>query len=238
MKEQRALETSKDRIQSKKLATDSKKISFIDEVQKKEAKLPGPCSYDPKELVAKSKTESIAPPAKRLTIFDELEHASKKLNFPGAGTYGKVEVQTDRAKLKSDISKAENSNYLDSSMRGSLESPGVGEYNAYHGINDHRAAKWVAEEEKKTKASTSLKLPPVGTYNPLPQSYELFDNSLKADKKRYKSYFNKEERFKKSKEKPLPFYNILSEWGMKDKQHKKDILARVSMPHSNRSVYR
>lgn len=54
-------------------------------------------------------------------------------------------MQTDRAKLKSDLSKAENSNYLDSSMRGSLESPGVGEYNAYHGINDHRASKWVAE---------------------------------------------------------------------------------------------
>jgi hypothetical protein len=49
-----------------------------------------------------------------------MEHFSKKSNFPGAGTYGKVEVETDRARLKSNISKAENSNYLDSSMRGSL----------------------------------------------------------------------------------------------------------------------
>jgi hypothetical protein len=70
LKEQRALETSKDRIQSKKNATESKKTTFIDEVQKKEGKLPGPCSYDPKEIIPKSKTESISPPTKRQTIFD------------------------------------------------------------------------------------------------------------------------------------------------------------------------
>lgn len=76
-------------------------------------------------------------------------------------------------------------------MRSSLESPGVGEYNAYHGIDDHRAVKWIAENEKKKAVSTSLKLPPVGTYNPLPMAYQLFDNSLATDRKRYKSFFNK-----------------------------------------------
>jgi hypothetical protein len=35
-----------------------------------------------------------------------MEHVNKKYNFPGAGTYGKVEVETDRARLKSNISKA------------------------------------------------------------------------------------------------------------------------------------
>jgi hypothetical protein len=82
--------------------------------------LPGPCSYDPKELVPKSKTEAITPPAPRQTIFDEIEHNTKRANFPGAGAYGKVEVQTDRTRLKSNISKAENANYLDTSMRYSL----------------------------------------------------------------------------------------------------------------------
>jgi hypothetical protein len=76
-------------------------------------------------------------------------------------------------------------------MRYSLESPGVGEYNSYHGINDHRAAKWMPEIEMKNKEK-NVKLPPVGTYNPLPMAYNLFDNSLALDKKRYKSYFNKE----------------------------------------------
>jgi hypothetical protein len=44
MKEQRILETSKDRIINKPPPI-TKKICFIDEIQKKEAKLPGPCSY-------------------------------------------------------------------------------------------------------------------------------------------------------------------------------------------------
>jgi len=49
-----------------------------------------------------------------------MEHVQKKYNYPGAATYGKVEVAADLTKLKGNISKAENSNYLDSSMRGSL----------------------------------------------------------------------------------------------------------------------
>jgi hypothetical protein len=81
-------------------------------------------------------------------------------------------VQTDRTKLKSDLGKSEKSNYIDSSMRNSLESPGVGNYNSFHN-EDKRAAKWIAEKEKKV-ASKSVKLPPVGAYSPLPVAYQLF----------------------------------------------------------------
>ncbi len=76
----------------------------------------------------------------------------------------------------------------------------------------------------------------MGTYNPLPLEYSLFENSLGGAKKK-KTVFNKEERFKRSREKPLPFYNVLSEWGLKDKNKKKDILARISSPSTGRSVY-
>lgn len=82
-----------------------------------------------------------------------------------------------------------------------------------------------------------MKLPPVGTYNPLPMEYNLFDNSLATDKKRYRSYFSREERFKRSKDKTVPFYEVLSEWGIKDKRKKKDILAKISVPQTHRSVY-
>ena len=34
----------------------------------------------------------MAPPTKRQTIFDEMERVTKKANFPGAGSYGKIEV--------------------------------------------------------------------------------------------------------------------------------------------------
>lgn len=73
-------------------------------------------------------------------------------------------------------------------MRSSLDCPGVGNYNDYHHY-DKRAAKWVAIKEKKSD-SKSLKLPPVGTYSPLPVAYELFENEL-ATKKRHKSFFSK-----------------------------------------------
>lgn len=120
-------------------------------------------------------------------------------------------------------------------MRGSLEAPGVGQYNEYH-KRDQRAAKWKEENQKKA-VSKSVKFPPVGTYTPLPIEYHLFDNEL-AKQKRHKSFFSKEERFKKSKDKTVPFYNIQSEWGLKNKRVNKDILSRISSPNSNRSVYR
>lgn len=72
-----------------------------------------------------------------------MEHQLKKANFPAAGLYDKVQVEADRSKLKSDMSRSEKANYLDSSMRNSLDGPGVGNYNSYHN-EDKRAAKWVA----------------------------------------------------------------------------------------------
>lgn len=48
----------------------------------------------------------------------------------------------------------------------------------------------------------------------------------------------KSERFKSSKDKKLPFYNILSEWGMKNKLQKKDIMSNISShPSASRSLY-
>lgn len=57
---------------------------------KKEAKLPGPCSYEPKELISKSKTDTLVSPTRRKTIFDEMEHQLKKANYPAAGNYDKI----------------------------------------------------------------------------------------------------------------------------------------------------
>lgn len=67
-------------------------------------------------------------------------------------------------------------------------------------------------------------------------AYNLFDNSL-TDKGRGRSYFSREERFKKSMEKAVPFYDVASEWGIQDKRKKKDILQKISLPYPNRSVY-
>lgn len=90
MKEERELSKSKDQARSKKLNVSPKKTTFIDELQKKEAKMPGPCTYEPKELLSKSKTESLANPSRRKTIFDEMEQQVKKANYPAAGLYDKV----------------------------------------------------------------------------------------------------------------------------------------------------
>ena len=99
-----------------------------------------------------------------------MEHDVKKKNVPAAGTYDKIETDVDKAKLKSGLGRSEKSNFLDVSMRNSLEVPGIGEYNKLHD-EDKRAAKWMQEKGKKAK---SVKLPEVGTYQPLPVSYSLF----------------------------------------------------------------
>ena len=97
----------------------------------------------------------------------------------------------DKSKLKSDLSKADKANYLDSSMRDSVDRPGAGSYNSYHGTEDRRAPKWQAQLNKeKPSKSMSVKLPPVGTYTPLPLEYNLFENEL-GSKKRYRSDLNK-----------------------------------------------
>ena len=79
---------------------------------------------------------------RRKTIFDELEHQTKKKNIPAAGKYDKIDVDPDKSKLKSDMSRAELAGSMDNAMRYSLECPGVGEYNKFHN-EDKRAAKWV-----------------------------------------------------------------------------------------------
>jgi len=52
--------------------------------------MPGPCTYEPKDLSPKSKIDGIVNVAPRKTIFDEMEHQTKKKNIPAAGTYDKV----------------------------------------------------------------------------------------------------------------------------------------------------
>ena len=112
--------------------------------------------------------------------------------------------------------------------------PGIGEYNKFHN-EDKRAAKWIEEKGRKEK-SKSVKLPDVGTYQPLPVSYALFEND-RVNKKRYRSFLDKEERWKEPKKKSIGYYNISSDWGMKNKMQKKDILSRISSPSTHRSVY-
>ena len=74
MKQDRILSQSKDKIQSAKPVNVSKKTTFIDDVRKQSSKLPSPTSYDPKEIVGKSKVvDSTVVPPDRKTIFDDLE---------------------------------------------------------------------------------------------------------------------------------------------------------------------
>lgn len=93
-------------------------------------------------MIAKSKTAELVKPSTRKTIFDEIEHIQKKFNYPETGKYDKVVTEVDRTKLKSNLSKAENSNFLESSMSDALKAPGVGNYNAYHAVFDQRGNKW------------------------------------------------------------------------------------------------
>jgi hypothetical protein len=90
----------------------SKKTTFIDDVQKISAKLPGPTTYEPRELIHKSKTSELVSKTNRKTIFDELEQMQKKFNYPPAGKYDKIETDVDRTKLKSNLGKAAYSSYL------------------------------------------------------------------------------------------------------------------------------
>lgn len=75
-------------------------------------------------------------------------------------------------------------------MRNSLDAPGVGNYNAHHAIFDHRGSKWVLPKNKSHSAS-GVKLPPVGTYNPVPVSFKLFQSVAGLEQKKGKSVFDK-----------------------------------------------
>jgi hypothetical protein len=81
--------------------------------------------------------------------------------------------------------------YLDNEMRGSIECPGVGQYDAKVDIFDQRGPKWKEAKGKKSQSQHSMNLPPVGTYNPLPIEYSLFDNLAGSDKKGKKTRFNR-----------------------------------------------
>ena len=71
-------------------------------------------------------------------------------------------------------------------MRKSLESPGVGNYNAHRAVLDHRGSKWVEDKNKRRPSENQIKLPSVGAYNPNPQSYRLFSGISKDQKKKSK----------------------------------------------------
>jgi hypothetical protein len=58
-----------------------------------------------------------------------------------------------------------------------------------------------------------------------------------SNKKKNRAHFGKEERFRNDKNQPVPFYNIGSEWGMKDRLRQKDILSRVGSSLTHHSIY-
>ena len=120
-------------------------------------------------------------------------------------------------------------------MRSCLDCPPVGVYNPRQIQEENHAPRWKQAVPKKERKEVSF-IPPVGQYHPLPVKYSLFEN-IKPEEKKSKARFSREERFKWSKEKSVPFYNVLSEWGMKDKLKKKDILSRVGSSLTHHSVY-
>jgi hypothetical protein len=58
--------------------------------------------------------------------------------------YQNIDERKNRKKSKSNLSRSENTTYLDGCMRNSIECPGVGAYNSQHDY-DHRLGKWVAD---------------------------------------------------------------------------------------------
>lgn len=84
-------------------------------------------------------------------------------------------------------------------MRNCIETPGVGQYNGkderlkWHG----RFVKWKADSLKRDKSKVEReKLPPVGTYAPVPVAYDLFESIEAKPKKPRPNGFGKVERFK------------------------------------------
>lgn len=78
----------------------------------------------------------------------------------------------------------------------------------------------------------------MGTYHPI--SFGLFDSITAGKDNKKKAYFGREERFhvkKEDKKKGVPYYDVGSNWGMKDKLSKKDILSKVGSSVTHHSVY-
>lgn len=95
------------------------------------------------------------------------------------------------------MSKADNSNYLESSMRDALNAPGVGSYNSAKTAfgTENKGSKWI-EGKSRSKSENKTKLPPVGTYDPKPLNFSLFSSLASNDKGKNRSYFSRTERFK------------------------------------------
>lgn len=203
--------------------------------------VPSPGQYETSlDLTSRSKTSSVIKHADRKTIFDDMQRIISKNNFPSAASYL---TNPEKDKHKSNLSKAEEPDYLEARMRNSIETPGVGQYNGkdqrlkWHG----HFIRWKANKSTSQSKAPKEKLPPVGTYAPLPVSYDLFESieTKSKSKKQRANGFGKVERFASVDPKKQPKggdYNILSEWGMADKLKKKGLLNRISRP-SQPSVY-
>ena len=83
----------------------SPKLTFLDQVFKREKRLPGPTTYAPYAEHRKSQKAIQAESPPRITIFDELTKQQKKMNYPAAGKYDRVENKN--SKSKSGMSKVE-----------------------------------------------------------------------------------------------------------------------------------
>lgn len=70
MKQEKILETSKDKSVTSKAKDSSKKTTYIDEVLKRSANFPGPSTYEPKEIETKQKANIKRDSPPRKTIFD------------------------------------------------------------------------------------------------------------------------------------------------------------------------
>jgi hypothetical protein len=205
----------------------------LDQVIKRGQKLPGPSSYEPYPQQRKSvkglKTDSPS----RATIFDDLLRHQTRLNIPAAGKYDKIDLETKKDKARSGMGKSEVCSYLENSMRNSIELPGVGSYNVKAKRTEAGVPTWKASNagKKRSESERGIKVPDVGAYHPLPGSYGLFDSMASQNSRKQKDYFGREQRFRSDRGKPVPFYNIASEWG------KKDILNRVGSSVIHHSVY-
>ncbi len=74
--------------------------------------------------------------------------------------------------------------------------PGVGSYNAKIQLFDKKGVLiWKKPKEVQAKKSMSqrgIKAAEVGTYNPIPVAYDIFDSISHLKPKKSKSYFNKQ----------------------------------------------
>ena len=88
-REEKSLATSRER---NKPVNVSPKMTFLDELCRKEKKKPGPSTYDPFGNKIKPPKTLDVEPAPRTTFIDDLTKQQKKLNIPAAGKYDKIEL--------------------------------------------------------------------------------------------------------------------------------------------------